>query len=335
VVESSLVLLGATAVVCILFWPLVVALGSMVVGEGSDTSGAMASFWWMQHEGGYHLFGTTHHTLTGAPFGWDEGSGNHIQSLLPYYPAWATKIIGPVAAYNFVLLAGYVLSGAAMYLLVRYLGCARLVAAWAGMVYIVFPWHLARTQAASLIHLEFLPLVLLALVAATRRPSWSRYSLVGLATLACWLTAGYLGAMAFVATAAYALTVPLAMGLRRGAGVFAGLLASALAATFAVAVLSVVSGFGRGAGLHRVAGDLRSTGSARSAHSGYRELPPGDRLDGFSLAFGLVPNPTKHVRWSADDALRYLIVAAWRALRFAREVSVLHAGLLAVPLQRS
>ena len=25
----------------------------------------MAAFWWMQHEGGYHLFGTTHHILTG------------------------------------------------------------------------------------------------------------------------------------------------------------------------------------------------------------------------------------------------------------------------------
>src|SRR5213075_1527098 len=149
----------------------------MVVGRGDDAAGAIASFWWMQHEGGYHLFGTVHHTMTGAPLGWDEGNGSKIQSLVPYYPAYlATKAVGPIAAYNLVLLSGYVLAGASMYLLVRYLGCARLVAAWAGHVYVVLPWHLARTPHGSLVHLEFLPLLVLALIAATRKPSWLRYS---------------------------------------------------------------------------------------------------------------------------------------------------------------
>ena len=139
-------LLASAVFVAVLFWPLVHDLGSTVVGDGSDASGGMAAFWWMQHEGGYHLFGTTHHILTGAPFGWDDGNGINLQLLIPYYPAYlATKIVGPVAAYNLVLLAGYVLSGASMYLLARYLGCSRVVAAWAAGVYIVFPWHLART----------------------------------------------------------------------------------------------------------------------------------------------------------------------------------------------
>src|SRR5205814_3134853 len=100
------------------------------------------------------------------------------------------------AAFNLVTLAGYVLSGGTMYLLVRYLRGSRLVAAWAGMVFIVFPWHIARAEHASLLHLEVFALLLLALIAAARRPTWLRFGLVGIATLACWLMSGYFGPMA-------------------------------------------------------------------------------------------------------------------------------------------
>ena len=163
--EGVVVLIGAALFVVVLFWPLVIHLGSTVVGPGSDAVAAMWTFWRMEQEGGYHVFGVTHHTLTGAPFGWDEGNGLDLQALLAYYPVYlAAKIVGPVVAYNLVLLAGYVLSGASMYLLARYLGCARLISAWAGMAFIVFPWHLVRTPHGSLTHLEWLPLLLVALL---------------------------------------------------------------------------------------------------------------------------------------------------------------------------
>ncbi len=255
--EVAIALLASAVLVVILFWPLVHDLGSTVVGDGSDASGGMAAFWWMQHEGGYHLFGTTHHILTGAPFGWDDGNGINLQLLIPYYPAYlATKIVGPVAAYNLVLLAGYVFSGASMYLLSRYLGCSRVVAAWAAGVYIVFPWHLARTPHGSLVHLEFLPLLLLALVAAARRPTWSRFTFVGLVTLVCWLTSGYFGAMAVVTAAAFALSVAFTTPLRRGATLVVGSVGAAIGASLVVGSLSILSGFGRGAGLNRVPHDL-------------------------------------------------------------------------------
>ena len=248
---------AAVLFVVVLFWPLVQGLGSTVVGDGSDASGMMAAFWWMQHEGGYHLFGTTHHVLTGAPFGWDEGNGLKIQLLIPYYPAYLmTKLVGPIAAYNIVLLVGYVLSGAAMYLLTRFLGCTRVVAAWAGAAYIVFPWHLARTPHGSLVHLEFLPVLLLVLVAAAQRPSWSTFSLVGILTLACWLTSGYFGVMAVVAVLAFALAMLAVLPLRRAGFILAGVTGGAVLASLFVAALSVISGFGRGAGLDRAPSDL-------------------------------------------------------------------------------
>jgi hypothetical protein len=258
--EAGLVLVGSTLVVCLLFLPIVVHPGSTVIGPDSDAGGTIDWLWQLQQGTGYHLFGTTHNTLTGAPFGWEESNGLNIQWLLPYYPAYlATKVVGAIAAYNVILLAGFVLSGASMYLLVRYLGCGRLVSAWAGFAYIVFPWHLSRTPHASLVHLEFLPLLLLALVTAARKPEWPRFLLVGLAVLGCWLTSGYIGVMGTVAAVAFAVCVAFALPRRRTLFVV-GVSGCALAASALVAFLSIVSGVGRGVGLERAASDLSTYG---------------------------------------------------------------------------
>jgi O-antigen/teichoic acid export membrane protein len=336
-VEGLLVLAGMMLFVCALFLPLVLHLGSLVVGRGDDAAGEIAALWWMQHEGGYHLFGTVHHTLTGAPLGWSEGNGSHIQSLLPYYPAYlATKAVGPVAAYNLVLLSGYVFSGAAMYLLARYLGCNRLVAAWASLVYIVFPWHLARTPHGSLVHLEFLPLLVLALVAASRKPTWLRFAFVGLVTLACWLTAGYFGAMAFVATAVFALTLPLTAGLRRGAVAGAGLVGSALAATLFVALLSIISGFGRGAGLQRAAGDLSIYGlrPLELVIPAAGNLVVGSHVAGFLGRHDHGSNTTEtsnYLGWLTIGLALVWVVLAWRKRDALRaRVRSASLGLIAI-----
>lgn len=261
-VEAAVVLLATTAFVCLLFWRLVIALGSTLLEPSSDAPGTIGWLYAIQHEGGYHLFGTTHHTLTGAPFGWDESNGLNIQWLIPYYPAYLlTKLMGPLGAHNVVLLSGYVLSGAAMYLLVRYVGCGRLAAAWASLVYIVFPWHLMRVPHASLVHLEFLPLLLLALIAATRRPVWTRFGLVAATTLACWLTSGYFGAMALITTVAFALGVMFtrAAGLRR-VRFFILATSSSLAGTLIVGAFAHAADVGPGAGLDRPVGGVHSWG---------------------------------------------------------------------------
>src|SRR5439155_26856176 len=101
-----------------------------------------------------------------------------------------------------------------------------------------------------------LPLLLLALIAASRRPSLTRFGLVGLVTLGCWLTAGYIGSMALVAAAAFAIVAALTMPWQRGVRVAGGSVGAALGASLFVGFLSILSGVGRGVGLNRVAGDL-------------------------------------------------------------------------------
>jgi O-antigen/teichoic acid export membrane protein len=261
-VEGLAVLLGSTVFVCLLMWPIVAHIGSTVIGSlGSDSTGSVWWFWQLNHESGFHLLGTTHHTLTGAPFGWDEGNGLNLQWLLPYYPGYlATKVFGEVTAYNLVVLSGYALSGATMYLLTRLLGCGRMVAAWAALVFIVFPWHIARAEHASLVHLEVLALLVLALVAVAKQPDWPRFALVGVATLACWLTSGYFGAEAIITVCTFALGAALVADRRRGARLVLGATACALAATALLSLGSFTSGVNRGAGLHRTVEDLRFGG---------------------------------------------------------------------------
>jgi O-antigen/teichoic acid export membrane protein len=260
--ETALVLFGTTVFVCALMWPIVMHLGSTIIGSpGSDSTGSVAWLWTLEHESGFHLLGTTHHTFSGAPFGWAEGNGLNIQWSLPYYPAYlATKLFGPVAAYNLATLAGYILSGASMYALVRYLGCARFVAAWAALVFIIFPWHFARAEHASLTHLEVLALLVLALVAAIRRPTWIRFGLVGLATLACWLTSGYFGGMAVITVIAFSVGAAVAVRGRRALAIAGGATAAALVASGLVAIGSYASGADAGAGINRDATALAAYG---------------------------------------------------------------------------
>lgn len=261
-VETGLVLLGATLFVCALMWPIVRHLSSTIIGSpGSDSTGSVSFLWTLQHESGYHLLGNTHHTLSGAPFGWDQGNGLNIQWSLPYYPAYlATKLFGPVAAYNLVTLAGYVLSGASMYLLVRYLRCSRLVAVWAAVAFIIFPWHFARAEHASLTHLEVLALLVLALVAVTRQPTWMRFGLVGAATLACWLTSGYFGGMAVITVIAFSVGAALTARDRRPLRLAGGAIGAAILASGLVGIASYASGANAAAGIQREADALTPYG---------------------------------------------------------------------------
>jgi O-antigen/teichoic acid export membrane protein len=261
-VETGLVLFGATVLVCALMWPIVEHLSSTIIGTpGSDSTGSVAFFWTLQHESGFHLLGTTHHTLSGAPFGWDEGNGLNVQWFLPYYPAYlATKLFGAVAAYNLITLVGYVVSGATMYLLARYLRCSRLVAVWSAIVFIIFPWHFARAEHASLTHLEVLALLVLSLVAAARRPDALRFAFVGLATLACWLTSGYFGGMAVITVIAFSVGAVLTSPRRRAVLLVGGAIGSALVGSGLVALASYLSGVNAGAGIHRDASALAAYG---------------------------------------------------------------------------
>jgi O-antigen/teichoic acid export membrane protein len=335
--EVGLVLLGASAFVSVLFWRLVSHIGSTILGTpGSDSTGGVAFFWELRHEGGYHILGITHHTMTAAPFGFDATNAINVQLLLPYYPTYlAARLVGDIVALNLTTLAGYALSGATMYLLVRYLGCGRLVSAWAALVYIVFPWHLARLEHASLLHIEVLALLILALVAAATHPTWQRVALVGAANLACWLTSGYFGAMAAITSVAFALGVALTSDRRRGLRMILGASAVALAPALVIGLAAVVSGTNSGAGLGRAVGDLSIYGLRPSE----LVVPParswffGSHLQSYWQTRTHGSNPTEITGYlgllTFALALGWLVVAFRRRKTLSQKQRVATGGLTA------
>jgi O-antigen/teichoic acid export membrane protein len=322
--ETALAVLGATVFVCGLFWPVVAHLGSTIVGTlGSDSTGSVAWFWQARHESGFHLLGSTHHTLSGAPFGWSDTNALQLQVLLPYYPTYLlAHVVGDVAAYNLTLLAGYALSGATMYLLVRYLGGSRLVSAWAALVCIVFPWHLARAEHVSLLHVEVLALLILALVAASRRPSWLRFGLVGAANLACWLTSGYFGAMAMVTTIAFGAGAALTSSRRRGWLLVLGTTACSFAVIVLLGIAAIASGTNAGAGLKRVAGDLSFYGlrPVELVVPSTQNLVVGDSLESFWSRHGSGANLTETSTYLG--LLTLGLAVAWLLLALRRRATL-------------
>ena len=260
-------LLGFAALAVYLTWPLARDLDGRIFGLPGDSTGTIALLWSFADQTGYHFLGTTEIELTGAPFGWEFPNALNVQWAVVFVPAvLATKVIGEVAAYNLIVLSGLVLSGPAMYLLVRRLGGHPLVAAWAGLVYTIFPWHLEKAQGhAGFVHLEGFPLLVLAVLAWYHRPVVSRALLVAAASLFLWLTAGYFGLLGAIALAvmlpAVAALHARRMGWRRAFTrlVLAG--GTALAATGVLFVLTALGSTSEGVAPARNIGELSTYGA--------------------------------------------------------------------------
>lgn len=214
VVEVVLTLAGFTALAVALTWPLTPNLGSAIFGMQGDSFGAIHWLWSLPTEGGLRLTGASPVDLTGYPFGWLRGNGVNAQWLLVYGPAYfLSSLFGPIVAYNLVIISGLALSGGAMYWLARYIGTSRMVAAWAGIVFTMFPWHMERAQYhGSLVHLEWFPILIIAVLAWRKRPDARRTVLLALSMLAMWLTSGYYGLIALLLVAVLLTVVVILEG---------------------------------------------------------------------------------------------------------------------------
>ena len=132
-------------------------------------------------------------------FAGDTRLGVYSQPLTDLPGRWLARAVGPVAAFNVVVLVAFPLSAAAAYALARYLALSHRAALLAGVVFMLAPFHLA--QAAYHPHIaqtQWVPLYFLALFALIDRPSIWRA--VGLAAAGAALVlsndyGGFIGAV--------------------------------------------------------------------------------------------------------------------------------------------
>ncbi|MBA2567924.1 MAG: hypothetical protein H0V11_01110 [Actinobacteria bacterium] len=252
---------AALAVSVYVTWPLTMHLGDRIYGLPGDSTGTIAFLWLLDEKIGYPVVGETHMTLTGTPFGWDFANAINAQWALVFAPGWLlTKLVGEIPAYDLLVIGGLAASGFAMYWLIRRLGASILVAAWAGLVYLIFPWHLEKAQGhVGFVWLEGFPLLLAAVVAWSDQPGWRRALLIGGASAVLWTTNGYFGILGTVMLGVMLAAAVVLRRARLGAGVVA--LGAALIAPIALLLLSLGGPVDQGISVARSEGELSTYGA--------------------------------------------------------------------------
>ena len=118
----------------------------------------------------------------------------YLQPLTDLPGRALTPLIGPVPAYNLVVLISFPLAAAAAYLLARYVLVSHLAAMVAGLAYAFLPFHVM--QAGGHPHIaqtQWVPMYLLALWACVDRPGPRRAALLVLSAAAVSLADFYAG----------------------------------------------------------------------------------------------------------------------------------------------
>jgi len=160
---GALVVAAATLLALVVTFPVVLHFGGTIYGTPGDATGGVTDFWWWGYavEHGRSVFDNT---LEGVPLGseWSE-MPFLVLPLLVFTPLSAT--IGPIAAYNLLIISGFPLTAWAVYLLVKRLGYSNVGAAFAGLAMAFAPYHVEKAQGHGYeTHLEFIALGLYFLV---------------------------------------------------------------------------------------------------------------------------------------------------------------------------
>ncbi len=271
-IEGAVVLVAFGLLAVVITWPLARDFGTLITAPfpGNDQLGYLFDFRYAA-EHGIPVIRDYVQEDVAVPYGRPASAAANLTLLGTLLPAvLITKVAGPIVAYNVVTLAGLALSGAAMYLLVRWAGLGRGPAAWAGLVFVAFPYHLfAATAFLTLVQYQALPLVLMALVAWAVRPRPLTGAAVVAAVALCWLTFPYIGAMAIV-MAAVGLAVAFVLhgtrdgwmpAVRRLAAIGAAIIAFVAAP---LAIVAAINSGGATGSLARSPSDLALLGAELS-----------------------------------------------------------------------
>jgi hypothetical protein len=200
-------------------WPLATRFGHATWGGPGD---GWALIWQtrVRFEHGISYFSPTFTPDAAWPIGTSVASAIMLSNAVLELPSFLLLAlgVGDVATYNAITFLVSVASSLAMAVAVWRLGCRKTVAFWAGLAYLLAPWHLEKIAIhPTLASMASLPLLLLGIVEWTRRPSLRSGSLVvGAAALSVYTHAYYGIAAGLVLLA----SLPVVLVAARRAGTF-------------------------------------------------------------------------------------------------------------------
>lgn len=162
--RNILVFLGFTLAAIVLTYPLFLKIGSHIAGFSSTDEISVWYFWWLKYAY-VHKAAVSFSHLAGAPFGMDLSA---VERLYPVCIEMRKLLVIPlneIAAWNFEILSGFILSAFFIYLTMRYLLIERNVAFFSGIVFAFCPYHFARAwQHIGFSHTEWLVLFIFSIL---------------------------------------------------------------------------------------------------------------------------------------------------------------------------
>lgn len=202
-----LVLLVYTLLAIAVTWPVATHFTANVVGavDGVDAYQNAWNLWWTAYAltSGQNPFVTPLlYYPVGVDLFWQTLGFSQGLTALP-----VTLTLGPLAAFNFTLLASFIVAAYATFVFARRLTGSTLAALVGGTVYAFSPFHLEKVIDGNLevAAIHWLPLYVLALYALLERPAWWRALLAG--GLLLWVSLGswYYGLFALLFSGAMLL----------------------------------------------------------------------------------------------------------------------------------
>jgi hypothetical protein len=228
-------------------WPLVFHLGSGVIQKGGrpiDTGQGIWSLWWVLQSAlhGFNPYLTRYVFFPNTiNLFWETLSLPNTLLALPF-----TLAFGPIVAFNLLAILSFALSGFWTYCIIRALQIERAGALLGGFVYGFAPFHMQVLYGGALdsTALHWIPLYVLLLLRALRRPSVLRVGAAGATLVLMTLASYYYGIYSAIFTACLILVfLPAQAGWP--ARLRSLLVGAAIAATW-VAVLLPLAGGGVG-----------------------------------------------------------------------------------------
>ncbi len=150
-----------TILALIMTYPLVIHLGTAVMGPPGDNFEYLYKVYWFEHA--LLEMGTSPFFIPQVfhPFGYHVAlSETTLSNVLPVLPV--TALFGEVVGYNIAILLSFVLSGCGMYLLVRDLTGSKGAGMLSGVIFAFSPYRMAHLGAGHLplMGTQWLPLLL-------------------------------------------------------------------------------------------------------------------------------------------------------------------------------
>jgi hypothetical protein len=322
--EAAIVLLGFAALAVLFTFPLSLHLGSVGRVDNGDGQFSIWNVAWVARA----LVRDPLHVLDANIFYPHLGTLTYSETNLgagalavPIY--WTTR--NAYAAHNVVLLLSFVLSGAGMYYLVRYLTADRRAAAIAGICFAFCPYVMAHTPHIQLLMTAGLPFSLLALHRLVERRTAADGATLGLVLAIQTYFCGYYAVFAVLMVGFAALVMMAWRGLWKDLDFWKAIGAGAIVAV--ALALPLVAAF---ASHQRATGFARSLQSAREFSAVWRDYLASASYAHAPLLAIAGRRPTGDMLFPGVVTLAFGAAGAaiaWRAGGRLREAAVVYGGL--------